>query len=54
MSAGESVHTPPGEEHWHGASPEQFMTHLGMWEGDDFVWGDQVTEMEYQVATGQA
>lgn len=54
MSAGDSVLTPPGEEHWHGAFPEQFMTHLGMWEGDEFVWGELVTEVEYLTATGQA
>lgn len=54
MAMGESVHTPPGEEHWHGALPEQFMTHLGMWEDDDFAWGELVTDAEYLIAAGQA
>jgi quercetin dioxygenase-like cupin family protein len=26
MRAGDTVHTPPGEEHWHGALPDHFMT----------------------------
>ena len=48
---GDTVHTPPGEWHWHGASPEHFMTHLAMWEappdGPESEWGDQVTDAEY-------
>lgn len=49
---GDTVHTPPGEEHWHGASPDRFMTHLALWEGrgDDSPeteWGDKVTDEEY-------
>jgi quercetin dioxygenase-like cupin family protein len=30
---GETVTCPPGEEHWHGATPDRFMQHLAMWEG---------------------
>ena len=30
---GDTIHTPPGEEHWHGAAADHFMTHLAMWEG---------------------
>jgi hypothetical protein len=48
MRPGDTVHTPPGEEHWHGALPDHFMTHLAMWEGDDATWGDHVTEDEYR------
>ena len=33
MRPGDTVHTPPGEWHWHGAAPEHFMTHLALWEG---------------------
>ncbi len=51
MRPGDTVYTPPGEEHWHGALPEHFMTHLAMWEGDDAVWGEQVTDEQYQAAT---
>ena len=51
ISAGDTVHTPPGEWHWHGAAPDRFMTHLAMWEapeeGDESEWGDHVTDAEY-------
>ncbi|TQJ51443.1 cupin domain-containing protein [Phycicoccus sp. SLBN-51] len=51
MRAGDTVHTPPGEEHWHGALPEHFMTHLAMWEDDDATWGAHVADDEYVTAT---
>jgi quercetin dioxygenase-like cupin family protein len=48
---GDTIHTPPGEWHWHGASPDNFMTHLAMWEapteGPESSWGEQVTDAEY-------
>jgi quercetin dioxygenase-like cupin family protein len=53
MRPGDTVFTPPGEEHWHGALPDHFMTHLAMWEDDDVSWGDQVTEDEYGAAAAQ-
>ncbi|MGW5000192.1 (R)-mandelonitrile lyase [Streptomyces hydrogenans] len=48
---GETVTCPPGEEHWHGATPESFMEHLALWEGA----GDQVPETDWleAVTTGQ-
>ncbi len=30
---GQTIYTPPGEWHWHGAAPDHFMSHLAMWEG---------------------
>ena len=30
---GDTIYTPPGEWHWHGAAPDHFMAHLAMWEG---------------------
>ena len=49
---GDVVHTPPGEWHWHGATPDQFMTHIAMWEVDDqggaATWGSLVTDEEYR------
>jgi quercetin dioxygenase-like cupin family protein len=51
MRPGDTIHTPPGEEHWHGALREHFMTHLAMWEDDDATWGDHVTDEEYSTAT---
>src|SRR4051794_24303811 len=32
---GDVIWTDPNEEHWHGASSNQFMTHLAMQELDD-------------------
>ncbi|MFF3517578.1 cupin domain-containing protein [Streptomyces sp. NPDC002573] len=44
---GQVIWTPPGEEHWHGAAPDHFMTHVALWEGDDVDWLDHVTDAEY-------
>jgi quercetin dioxygenase-like cupin family protein len=32
---GDRVFVEPGEEHWHGAAPNRFMTHIAMLEVDD-------------------
>jgi quercetin dioxygenase-like cupin family protein len=45
---GDVVHTPPGEEHWHGAAEDRFMVHLAIWEGDDVDWLEHVTADQYQ------
>src|ERR1035437_4844027 len=34
IASGDVIYTPDGEEHWHGAAPDHFMTHLSMTEGD--------------------
>jgi len=51
---GDRVFFEPGEEHWHGAAPNRFMTHLAMLqadeEGNTAVWGDHVTDEEYAAA----
>lgn len=48
VRAGDVIHTPPGEWHWHGATEHDFMTHLAMWEepeqGVSAEWGDLVAE----------
>ena len=48
---GDRVFFEPGEEHWHGAAPNRFMTHLAMLEVDDAgnsaTWGEYVTDDEY-------
>lgn len=53
ISAGDTVHTPPGEWHWHGAAPDRFMTHLAIWEapanGPESEWGQLVSDEEYAV-----
>jgi quercetin dioxygenase-like cupin family protein len=54
---GDIVQAHVDEEHWHGAAPGHFMTHLSITEGvgDDATpdrdWGALVTEAEYR---GQA
>jgi quercetin dioxygenase-like cupin family protein len=51
IRAGDSVVIEAGEWHWHGASPNNFMTHLGLVEVDDdgseTEWGRHVTDEEY-------
>ena len=43
---GDTIYTPPGEWHWHGAAPDHFMAHLAFTEGDT-EWGDHLTDEEY-------
>jgi quercetin dioxygenase-like cupin family protein len=51
---GDTIYTPPGEWHWHGAAPEHFMTHLAIWEapaqGPESEWAELVNEAEYLAA----
>jgi quercetin dioxygenase-like cupin family protein len=50
---GQTVDIPAGEWHWHGATPDSFMTHLALWEGagpggvPESDWGDPVSDAEY-------
>lgn len=49
---GQTIYTPPGEEHWHGATPDDFMEHLAMLENADdpaatTSWLEHVTDEEY-------
>jgi quercetin dioxygenase-like cupin family protein len=51
---GNRVFFEPGEEHWHGAAPARFMTHIAMLDvddkGDSATWGPHVTDAEYAAA----
>jgi quercetin dioxygenase-like cupin family protein len=51
---GDSVFFEPGEDHWHGAAPTRFMTHLAMQQADDegsvVTWAEHVTDEEYAAA----
>ena len=46
------------EEHWHGAAPAHFMTHLALQEhaedGIATLWASHVTEQEYGAVPGGA
>ena len=48
---GDRVFFDPGEEHWHGAAPDRYMTHLAMLQtdgdGNSAAWGEHVTDDEY-------
>jgi len=52
LNAGDVAYAPDGEEHWHGATPDDFMTHLSITEGAP-RWGPHVTDEEYQAGRGQ-
>ena len=51
---GDRVFFEPGEDHWHGAAPARFMTHIAMLEvdekGNNAMWGPHVTDEEYGAA----
>ena len=51
---GDRVFFEPNEEHWHGAAPNRFMTHLAMQQvdegGNSATWGEHVTDEEYGAA----
>ena len=48
---GDRVFFEPGEDHWHGAAPNRFMSHLAIQQVDDqgnaATWGDHVSDEEY-------
>ena len=57
LRPGDTVWTPPGERHWHGAAPDHFMTHLAMSgvvplaEGQAAVaWQEHVPDADYDAA----
>jgi quercetin dioxygenase-like cupin family protein len=50
IRAGDTVWIPPGEKHWHGASPTTGMTHVAIHEalaGKHVDWMEPVTDAEY-------
>ena len=51
---GDRVFFDPDEDHWHGAARNRFMTHIAMVEvddqGDSALWGEHVTDAEYDAA----
>jgi quercetin dioxygenase-like cupin family protein len=54
MRPGDTVWTPPGEEHWHGATEGNLMCHYALLEGtgdgDGTTWLEPVTDEEYRTA----
>jgi len=49
---GDRVFFEPGENHWHGATPDRFMVHIAMQQNDDsgspVTWGEHVTDQQYE------
>jgi quercetin dioxygenase-like cupin family protein len=54
LTPGDTVWTPPGEEHWHGAGVDCMMCHITMLEGvedgDGTTWLEPVTDEQYAAA----
>lgn len=50
VAAGDVVYSPPGEWHWHGAGPDEYMIHVAMNPGGKTEWGDdrEVTAEDYE------
>lgn len=48
---GDIIWFPPGEKHWHGASPQAAMTHIAIAEAKDgksVTWLEPVSDAQYQ------
>ena len=51
IKSGDTVWIPPGEEHWHGASATNSMTHIAIQEalnGSVAEWLEQVSDDQYR------
>ena len=48
---GDVIWFAPGERHWHGAAPDQAMTHIAMHEADEtssnVTWAEKLSDAEY-------
>ena len=52
---GDVVEVPPGVEHWHGAAPDHWFSHLAATCNPDTnqnTWLEPVSDADYQTATG--
>lgn len=50
VGPGDAVFSPGGEEHWHGATEDHFMSHVSITEGFT-TWGTHVVDGEDRHAT---
>jgi quercetin dioxygenase-like cupin family protein len=54
VRAGDTVWTPPAEEHWHGGAIDTCMSHIGFVENDDdgvgTTWLEPVSDDDYEAA----
>jgi quercetin dioxygenase-like cupin family protein len=55
---GDVVYIEPGEEHWHGATNERFMSHVAIQEADEngnpVTWLQHVTDDEYSAGAASS
>ena len=47
IGPGDAVHIAAGEKHWHGACPEESMSHLAVNLGGSAEWMEKVNEEQY-------
>ena len=55
IEAGDVVYFAPGERHWHGASPTNFLEHVAIQEsldGSTATWLEHVTDEQYDAKEG--
>ena len=55
IKSGDTIWIPPGEEHWHGASANNSMTHIAIQEelnGSVAKWLEQVSDDQYLLNIG--
>ena len=56
VHVGDRVFFEPGEEHWHGATPDRMMAHVAVLEsdadGNNATWLERVTDDEYGAMPG--
>ena len=55
IKSGDTIWIPPGEEHWHGASANNSMTHIAIQEelnGSVAEWLEQVSDGQYLLNIG--
>jgi quercetin dioxygenase-like cupin family protein len=49
LRAGDLVYAPPGEEHWHGATESERLSHLALSFGET-EWLEEVDQASYEAA----
>ncbi len=52
IRAGDTIWVPAGESHWHGASPDSFMTHTAISLGAT-EWAEPVPDADYAREPGE-
>ena len=56
IKAGDTVWIPPGEEHWHGATASNSMTHIAIQEAQNgrvAEWLEKVSDEDYSLNTDE-